>query len=459
MAWLAYGDVLVDLDRFADAKAAYERARLADVHCRRIEQARAALVAEDRKTAETLFREILRSDASHVGALCGLAAVSLGVSRGNDALRLLKHALKQSMHLPLIWRGLCQTFLDLARLPEAEEAARYLLKIEPENPKNWVTLGNVYTRLMRQADALVAFEDRSEHKLKQVHPDILIAENGKAIRSAEIIPRGPRQPEIFIIEYTADRAIADITPKRSSRIIARFHDPGLEHDAQFEALSIALANKAGAGLISGFNSIPYDRIDKECAEVTRMTQQWRAAGLQMIHLELAGYDTPSHRDRVIERLQGSITSIGMSHSEFVQLVPEGKNLEQDMCDLGDRFELKRVCVHADHWAASATKGDAEEELLALMMGCLIAGTRARHGVPANPQGIDARATFTEPPLPLLAKHGSWSIISCASPHLEHPAATVGLGDSFTGGCLLMLGKPAERTTITGIRHGTPVKAG
>jgi ADP-dependent phosphofructokinase/glucokinase len=309
------------------------------------------------------------------------------------------------------------------------------------------------------APALVAFEDRSEHKLKQVHPDILIAENGKAIRSAEIIPRGARQPEIFIIEYTAGRAIADITPGRSSRIIARFHDPGLEHDAQFESLSIALANKAGAGLISGFNSIPYDRIDKECAEVTRMTQQWRAAGLQMIHLELAGYDTPSHRDRVIERLQGSITSIGMSHSEFVQLVPEGKNLEQDMCDLGDRFELKRVCVHADHWAASATKGDAEEERLALMMGCLLAGTRARHGVPAYPQGIDARATFTEPPLPLLAKHGRWSIISCASPHLEHPAATVGLGDSFTGGCLLMLGKPAERATITGIRHGTPVKAG
>jgi tetratricopeptide (TPR) repeat protein len=159
MAWLAYGDVLVDLDQYADAKAAYERARLADVHCSRIEQARAALVAEDRKTAETLFREILRSDASHVGALCGLAAVSLGVSRANDALRLLKHALKQSTHLPLIWRGLCQSFLDLGRLPEAEEAARYLLKIEPENPKNWVSLGNVYTRLMRQPDALVAFEE------------------------------------------------------------------------------------------------------------------------------------------------------------------------------------------------------------------------------------------------------------------------------------------------------------
>jgi tetratricopeptide (TPR) repeat protein len=159
IAWLAYGDVLVDLEQYADARAAYEHARLVDPHYRRIEQARAALVAGDRKTAETIFRDILKTDASHVGGLCGLAAVSLAVSRGTDALRLLKHALKQSTHLPLIWRGLCQAYMDLGRLPEAEQAALYLLKIEAENPKNYVTLGNVHTRLMRQPEALVAFEE------------------------------------------------------------------------------------------------------------------------------------------------------------------------------------------------------------------------------------------------------------------------------------------------------------
>jgi tetratricopeptide (TPR) repeat protein len=158
-AWLAYGDVLVDLEKYPDAKLAYERARLADRQCRRIEEATAALVAEDRKTAELIFRDILKADASHVAALCGLAAVSLTVSRGGDALRLLRHALKQSAHLPLAWRGLCQTMVDLARLPEAEAAVRRLLKIEPENPKNWVLLGTVCTRLMRQPDALVAFEE------------------------------------------------------------------------------------------------------------------------------------------------------------------------------------------------------------------------------------------------------------------------------------------------------------
>jgi tetratricopeptide (TPR) repeat protein len=160
-AWLAYGDVLVDLEKYPDARFAYERARVTDPHRARIEEATGALTAEDRKAAERIFRDILKVDASHVGALCGLAAISLTASRGGDALRLLRHAQKQSAHLPLIWRGLCQTYGDTGRLPDAEAAALKLLKIEPENPKNWTTLGNVYTRLMRQEDALPAFEEAS----------------------------------------------------------------------------------------------------------------------------------------------------------------------------------------------------------------------------------------------------------------------------------------------------------
>ncbi len=167
-AWLAYGDLHIDLQQYAQAKLAYERARLADLHCKHIERARSALAAADRKTAETIFREILKSDASHVGALCGLAACSLAASRGRDALRLLRHALKQSAYLPLTWRGLCQTFLDLGQLPQAEEAARYLVRVEPENSKNWVTLGNVYTRLMRQPEALEAFEQAARMNPREV---------------------------------------------------------------------------------------------------------------------------------------------------------------------------------------------------------------------------------------------------------------------------------------------------
>jgi tetratricopeptide (TPR) repeat protein len=167
-AWLAYGDVLVELQKYPDAKFAYERARLADPHRERIERAGAALAADDRRTAEDIFRDILKADAGHVAALCGLAAVSLTASRAGDAVRLLRHALKQSAHLPLAWRGLSQAHLELGQLTEAEAAIRRLLEIEEENPRNWVLLATVYTRLMRQADALAAFEQAMKRNPQEV---------------------------------------------------------------------------------------------------------------------------------------------------------------------------------------------------------------------------------------------------------------------------------------------------
>jgi ADP-dependent phosphofructokinase/glucokinase len=192
-----------------------------------------------------------------------------------------------------------------------------------------------------------------------------------------------------------------------------------------------------------------------------MIEGWRAAGVPTVHLELAGYDTPGHRDRVIGRLTGAITSLGMSHSEFIQLMPGASDIGKDMSELGTRLGLDRLCVHADHWAASVTRDDPEAERHALLMGCLLAGTRAAHGVPAYPERIAAQATFTDPPFPTLARHGVWSFVSCAAPHLAHPKATVGLGDSFTGGCLLMLGRKRARTRLiaAGMSHGHIVKAG
>jgi tetratricopeptide (TPR) repeat protein len=180
-AWLAYGDVLVDLEKYPDARVAYERARLCDPHARRIDEATAALVAEDRKAAELIFREILQEDASHVAAVCGLAAVSLTAGRADDALRLLRHALKQSAHLPLAWRGLCQAMVDLGRLPEAEAAVRHLLKIESENPQNWVLLGSVCARLMRQADALPAFEEAARLNPREVRLPLSIGHVHKTL--------------------------------------------------------------------------------------------------------------------------------------------------------------------------------------------------------------------------------------------------------------------------------------
>jgi tetratricopeptide (TPR) repeat protein len=168
LAWLAYGDVLVDLEQYEDARVAFERARLTDPQGQLIEEAKAALAADDRKTSERIIRKILQDDASHVAALCGLAALSLAADKPRDAERLLRHALQQSAHHPLTWRGLGQALMALGRLKEAEAAARRLIKIEPENPQSWITIGSVSTRLMRQEEALEAYERAARLKPEEV---------------------------------------------------------------------------------------------------------------------------------------------------------------------------------------------------------------------------------------------------------------------------------------------------
>ncbi len=158
LAWLAYGDVLVDLKQYADARIAFERAALTDLHRAPVEEATAAMLAGDRRGSENIFRNILRADASHVASLCGLAALSLVADAPEDAERLLRHALQQSAHSPLVWRGLGSALLALGRLEEADAAARHAAHVEPENPQTWITVGSVATRLMRQEEALEAYE-------------------------------------------------------------------------------------------------------------------------------------------------------------------------------------------------------------------------------------------------------------------------------------------------------------
>ena len=60
-AWMAYGDALVDLGQYDDARVAFERARLTDPQRARVEEASRALLADDRKRPEAIFRDILQA--------------------------------------------------------------------------------------------------------------------------------------------------------------------------------------------------------------------------------------------------------------------------------------------------------------------------------------------------------------------------------------------------------------
>jgi tetratricopeptide (TPR) repeat protein len=180
-AWVAYGDVLVEMERFADARFAFEQARLLDPHRQRIEEATATLAGTDYSSSEGIFREVLKADASHLAALAGLAAVAIRAGNARDAERLVNHARNRAAHHPLLQRAWGHTLLVAERFTEAEATFRELLKLEPENPQNWAALGSVYIKLLRQEDALAAYEEAARLNPSQANLRLAIGHVNKTL--------------------------------------------------------------------------------------------------------------------------------------------------------------------------------------------------------------------------------------------------------------------------------------
>lgn len=295
---------------------------------------------------------------------------------------------------------------------------------------------------MLGAPALLALEHRGQQQLRLLGPDMLLAEHDGAVRAGDVVPRGADRPRVYVFEFTAGEGFAGITPPRSSRIIVRFHDLALQYDVAFERLSPRLIGTHpgfGAGIVSGFNALGAGpALESGLLYARQLAQSWTAEGIGVIHLEMAGYETVECRDTALDRLAGAVTSVGMSLSEFQALAPAGLRLAEGMRRIGERLAVDRVCVHADDWAMSATRRDPAKEREALMMGCLLAGARAASGVLSVPQALPEEAHFGTPPAE--ETRDGWHIVSCPSPHLERPRTTLGLGDTFMAGCLLVLGQ-------------------
>jgi ADP-dependent phosphofructokinase/glucokinase len=270
-------------------------------------------------------------------------------------------------------------------------------------------------------------------------PDVLLAQDGGLVRAGVARRRGGARLPVFIFEYTAGQPVGDVVPQRSSRIIVRFGNFSLEDDPDFAQVTAARAASAGAGLMSGFSSVAAADMPAETGRAVALVRAWRAAGLQTVHLELAGFETLELMHAVLRAARGAATSVGMSLSELQAIEGDGREVADAMCALGDRLGLDRVCVHADHWAASVTRRDPDRESDALITGCLLAGARAMAGRPMRPARLDGAVTFEKLPFPPLREAGAWNFVACASPYLLAPATTLGLGDTFTGGCLLTLG--------------------
>jgi tetratricopeptide (TPR) repeat protein len=176
--WRLLGDLLVNLGDFAAANHAFQRFIDTDGQGPILAEAAQCMGRDEGPKAEAIFRRVLREDSNHIGALCGLAAISLGAGFPTDALRLLRHALKQSAHMPLIRRGLAQAHLDAGDLVDAEAAVRHSLLIDATSSPSWVLLASVLAHTMRQTAALEAYDqalgiDPNQYRVVQSRGHVL----------------------------------------------------------------------------------------------------------------------------------------------------------------------------------------------------------------------------------------------------------------------------------------------
>ncbi|MBV8899291.1 MAG: 6-phosphofructokinase [Verrucomicrobia bacterium] len=290
------------------------------------------------------------------------------------------------------------------------------------------------------APALISLQDRSERQLSVIHPNIQVAIPGGVVRRAELPAVPGSKPAHYIFEFTAGVRVGTALPARSSRTIVRFGNERLDDDPDFYRESIVAAGRAGAGILSGFNELAEEELKGALEETVALVQAWKRRGLALVHLELGDCATARVRDLVLEKLGGVITSLGMNHAELRGFWA-GTNDAIDQADkLSKAFDLARLCVHADAWALTLTKGDPQRELEALLCGCLLAASRAEKGRPCRPAGLPAHAEFQEPPCGPLRDHNGRSVACCAAPYLKHPVATIGLGDTFLAGTVLVLGQ-------------------
>jgi ADP-dependent phosphofructokinase/glucokinase len=289
------------------------------------------------------------------------------------------------------------------------------------------------------APAVLCLEDRSPQLLGLLDPDVMVLEGSDTRSVAEARPgdREQAKPPHFIFEFVAGSRLAGRAVPRSSRVIVRFAHEDLEDDRAFDAYSPAVAARAGGAVVSGFNALPSGALEAAYGRVAGLTRSWREAGLDVVHLELAAYDSPAGAHESCARLAPLVSSIGMSRSELAAIAPDDLGDERQASWLADRYAVETVVVHDDRRSFAVTSGDAERIGEALLVANLCAATRASSGAPRRPvRGL----------LPLPA--GGWSCtpgsggrthVTCASPYLRHASSTVGLGDTFVAGLLLALG--------------------
>ncbi|MFT4038909.1 MAG: ADP-dependent glucokinase/phosphofructokinase [Thermomicrobiales bacterium] len=233
------------------------------------------------------------------------------------------------------------------------------------------------------------------------------------------------------------------------------YDPvnaNLRIDPGFSAAVQNLANEIDVLLISGFTQLHDPEVrERVFADARAALAAWRAARPELfIHLELGAMPDFRHVRQIVAELHPWVSSIGMNIDELrellavegVTMAAPGPALVAQMRAFSAQFPTPRFSVHTREFCLTLTAGDPATERDALIFGSLTAATRAR--IAAFPRLDDlaatlAQGTINDVGLALVAAlAGEPRVVVTPGVAFPGPTATVGLGDSFTGGLLAMV---------------------
>ncbi|GAA3112393.1 hypothetical protein GCM10010530_39000 [Kribbella aluminosa] len=268
-----------------------------------------------------------------------------------------------------------------------------------------------------------------------VDPNIRLATPGGVSPAGDLQPEpgDVSRPANHALEFTAGTEAAGVRIDRSSRITVVFQRKALQHDPHFDVLSPTIS--AGVGLVSGLNGLGSGR-SAALSRVVGVLDAWREAGVPTVHLELAEYRSVAELGEVLAAVAPYIHSIGMSQDEFQALVGPGRDIGREAAGFADHHGVSRVVVHSDRWALSVHTSDPERERLALIAGCLAAACRAESGRPLGRWRVPSRSDFASG-IPAETSSDGWRTTVASSPYLTRPHSTIGLGDTFVSGHLLV----------------------
>ena len=284
------------------------------------------------------------------------------------------------------------------------------------------------------AASVLALADRSAEQLAVIDPRTGVCADGTVVPAGSLVASGaPTKLPHCILEFTAGTRFGTLTVPRSSRIILRFGDEPIERDEQFSHMAPALAAGAGAGLLSGFNSLPDDG-DRDRQWLAALARSWSQAGLTVIHHELAEFPTLARLREAVGL--GLATSLGLSLSELFTLAGRRDDPRLLAQQIASQYGARRIIVHADHWALSVHRSDPRHQERVLLAGNTFAAARARHGRPTAILDPAEEAIYTDDLPPSDALADGWRATCVPAPYLRQPASTIGLGDTFTAGVLL-----------------------